>query len=312
VPAGGRTWLSGASSKDAADGSFGSYRGEPVTIGGTWDDSFEAQTAMWSTSVGDWKSWNGPLDDAVGAIWKSRGESWAQAANGAYDARWRTALITLKAHWGARDPGDLYLRFAHEMNGDWTDWNVRVGEEANFRAALTRFSNLRYQIIPQAHMVLCPNDGSNTGIDVRQLFVGKDGQNRAVVDVYATDSYNQYPHLTDYAGITASFSKTGSGGAPVGIEAHRAYAKSVGVPFAVSEWGNCGVASECAGGGGEAPAYVQAFNDWARSHAGDVTRPAAGQLLYEVQFNLWNRFLLHPGSPQPQTAARYAALIWGR
>jgi hypothetical protein len=312
IPPGGTTWLSGAASRYAADGSFGGWRGEPVTIAGTWDDSFEAQTALYSITVGDLKDWNGPLDEAIGAIWKSRGESWAQAAAGAYDARWTTALTNLKNAWGSRNPANLYLRFAHEMNGGWTDWNVQPGEEASFRTALTRFSTLRYQLLPQAHLVLCPNDGTGTGIDVRNLFVAQDGQGRRVVDVYSTDTYNQYPHRTDYQDIMASFSTKDSSGAPVGVEAHRAFAQSSGVPFAVSEWSNCGIASDCDGGGGESPAYVRAFNDWARAHAGDVRNPVAGQLLYEVQFNLWPRFLFYPDSQQPGTAAAYVAATWGQ
>jgi len=310
-PAAG-AWLSGAASQYAADGSFGAWRGEPVTIGGTWDDSLEEQTALDSLTVGDWKNWTGALDEAIGAIWKSNGESWAQAAAGAYDGRWTTALTNLRAAWGSRDPAKLYIRFAHEMNGTWTAWNVQPGEEADFRAALTRFSALRYAILPRANIVLCPNDGTSTGIDVRTLFVARDTQGRRVVNVYSTDTYNQYPHRTDYADIMSSFGATSGSGAPVGIEAHREFAQSVGVPFAVSEWGNCGVASDCDGGGGEAPAYVRAFNAWTRSHAGSLGSPVAGQVLYEVQFNLWDRFLLYPVSLQPATATAYAGLVWGR
>jgi hypothetical protein len=305
------TWLSGASSSFAADGSYGTWRGEPVTVGGTWDDSLYEETAL--DSLSGWQNWTGALDEAIGAIWKPTGESWAQAAAGAYDSRWTASLTNLKAKWGSRDPAKLFIRFAHEMNIEG-DWSVTPGEEADFRAALTRFSTLRYQIMPLAQIVLCTNDGTGTGIDVRDLFVARDGQGRRVVNVYATDTYNQYPHRTSYQDIMASFNDTDSSGAPVGVEAHREFAQANGVPFAVSEWGNCGIddASVCEGGGGEAPAYVQAFNDWARAHSGSLSDPVAGQLLYEVQFNLRKQFELFPSNAQPQTADAYAALVWGK
>jgi hypothetical protein len=310
-PVAGARWLSGAASKAAVDGSFARWRGEPVGIVGTWDDSREAAAEIYSLDR-DLAAWRGPIDIAVGAIWS--GQTWGNAASGAYNPQWTRTLQQLKAKTAGHGiPQDkVFIRFAHEMNGNWTDWNVKPGQEANFRSAISRFSALRYDIMPQAKVVLCPNDGTSSGqADPRSLFVGKDGSGRRVVDVYCVDTYNQYPHRTDYGAISASFSNT-SGGIPVGVEAHRQFAQAQGVPFAIGEWSSCGVPSECAGGGGEAPEYVRAMNDWIRRNSGDINDPKPGQVIYEVQFNLWNRFFFYPNAPQPRTAAMYASLSWGQ
>jgi hypothetical protein len=310
-----KSWLSGAGGADAASGSFGTWRGSAIGVGGSWDDdSIDTQTNQWTLREGPWNTWAGPLDIAVGGIFKNNGETWAAAATGAYDSRWTTALNNIKTKLGTRSPGNLYLRFAHEMNGDWSDWNVTTANAANFRAAMTRFSTLRYQVFGQSNypkLVMCVNDGTSAGqAGPADLFVATDSTSRKVVDVYCADSYNMWPHRTTAADVASAFGAT-SGGNPVGLEAHRLFALSHGVPFSVGEWGNCSSQSLCAGGGGEAPEYIKAMNNWFRAHDGDVAHPVAGQLLYEVYFNIGNDFALHPTSVQPTTASTYTSLVWG-
>jgi hypothetical protein len=309
------TWLSGVGIDLGNNNAAGiaTWRGEPLGVLGGWDDTKEAQTNIYTLDVGVMKTWNGPMDIAVGAIYS--GETWANAANGSYDARWRTSLTNMKKKLGSRDPNLVNIRFAHEMNGNWTDWKVPTGQEANFRAALIRYSNLRYEVFGTTNapqIVLCPNDGTSSGMaDFRNLFVAKDSQGRKVVDLMAVDSYNSWPNRTDKSAIISAMSNT-SGGIPVGVEAHRKYAESVGVPFAVGEWGNCASNSLCDGGGNESPAYVQAMNDWFRAHAGDPASPKAGQVVYEAYFDLWDQYQLFPVKSQPQTSSAYAALVWGK
>ena len=90
APGPGR-WLSGAGGQKVDDGSFARWRGEPMTVAGTWDDNDERMVRMRSF-CDDWKHWNKPIDVAIGALERDKGESWAKAATGAYDARWRTTL----------------------------------------------------------------------------------------------------------------------------------------------------------------------------------------------------------------------------
>jgi hypothetical protein len=114
------------------------------------------------------------------------------------------------------------------------------------------------------------------------------------------------------AGFTRKINGQYPNGMPLGIEKHRRFAASVGVPFAIGEWSNnADPTSDGDGGGGESPLYVQQFNAWLRAHSGDVAHPAPGQILYEIHFNLWSQFQFWPVTIQPRTAAAYRALPWG-
>ncbi len=307
-------WWSGAASDEAADGRFGEWRGSPVAIGGTWDNGNKEQIEMRTICPGGpWANWDQRLDIAIGAIDVDAGESWSAAAGGAYVERWRAHLQRLAECWGARDPALVYIRFAHEMNLP-QKWRVHAGEEADFVKAITLYSDLRYEIIPSAKIVLCPNDGTSPelmGLDVRRLWPGKDAQGRPVADLYAVDSYNQAPHVNDPASFTKKINASYDNGAPLGIEKHRQFAEANGVPFAVPEWSNSGD-PQATFGGGESPLYIREFNSWVRAHAGDPSDPKPGQVLYEIHFNLWEQFRFWPETQQPQTADVYRTLPWGR
>jgi hypothetical protein len=192
-------------------------------------------------------------------------------------------------------------------------WSVAVGEGAQFVAAITRFSNLRYQILPKANIVLCPSDGTDSDlkVDVRQLWPGRDAKGRLVANIYGIDTYNGYVVVKNGSEFRDKLLRLDSHGWLFGMETHRAFAESVGVPFVVSEWSNNGDPKD-PGHGGEAPDYVRLMNDYFREHSGDPGHPRPGQLLYEVQFNILHQFTLLPTKIQPQTAAAYRSLSWGR
>ena len=216
------TWLSGASGDGAASGAFGTWRGTPIGIGGTWNDSVDAEVNEWTIQPGaEWGTWSGP-----------------------------------------------------------------------FRA-------LQLAILPGSHLVFCPNDGTSASLslDWRAAFPGNQ-----YVDVMSVDSYNQYPWVNTFADFQSKINTTNSYGAPVGIEKHRLYSASVGLPFAVSEW-----ASNASMG--DAPFYIDCMKNWFNTNAGT----GAGQLLYEIYFNVLNYnsgvFALYPTNTQPKTAAEYVALF---
>jgi hypothetical protein len=293
------TAMSGASGSGAADGTFAAWRGSPLQIGGTWNDSYDAQTAEWSVQPGaEWGSWNADLDVAVGAIYADRGETWAAAAGGAYDARWRTALTNLERAWGSRT-GVLHIRFAHEFNGSWTPWAVTGATAPDFVASWKRFRALQKQILPTAMLVFCPNDGSSASqnLDWRKAFPGK-----AYVDEMSVDSYNQYPFVTTSAGFAAKITSVDSYGAPIGIEMHRRFAASVGLPLAISEWSSNSTM-------GDGAVFVREMHSWIEKNAG--TGP--GQVPYEIMFNVagYNNgaFEMFPATAMPGAAAMYASLF---
>jgi hypothetical protein len=294
-----------------ADGAWEKWRGSAAGIAGVWDDTKAAQVEVWSICGGQYKNWNKPLDLAMGAIYRSSGESWSAAANGAYDKRWTQVLTTMKKCWGSRDPGKLFIRFGHEMNLT-NDWKVAAGEEDKYVQTFRRLAGIRDQVFPGAKLVFSPNEGSASGSgDVRKLWPGKDANGRNYADVYAVDAYNWWPHVTTAAGFQEKINKVAGNGAPVGIEKHRQYAESLGAPFAMSEWSNRAVASD-GGGGGESPTFVQEYNAWLRSHAGDPENPRPGQVLYDVHFNLWDEYQFWADTRQPRTAEAYRKLPWGR
>ena len=291
------TWLSGASGDGAANGTFGNWRGTKSTIGGTWNDTYDGQINQYAVQPGfEWGAWQGDLDVAVGAIFTARGETWAAAANGAYDARWRAALGKLKSGWGART-GTLHIRFAHEFNGDWIPWKVRGTDAADFVATWKRFRALQKEILPRHLLVWCPNDGtsSSLGLDVRKAFPGA-----AYVDEMGVDSYNNWPWVNTSTDFAAKILRVDSYGAPVGLERHRQFAASHGLPLAIPEWSN---ASDV----GDAPNYITEFYNWVKKNAG--TGP--GQISYEILFNVGGFgggvYQLYPATKMPQSAARYAA-----
>jgi hypothetical protein len=286
------TWLSGASGAGVADGTFGTWRGSPTPIAGTWADNNEAQVELWQLWQGfEFGSWQGDLDIAVGAI--GPGESWAAAATGAYDARWRQSLTNLARLWAGR-PGQLYIRFAHEFNGNWYPWSVTGASVADFRTSWIRYRAIQQQVFPAAQLVFSPNSETSWGSDLdwRQAFPG-----RQYVDVMAVDYYNMYPFTSTAAQFAATSLAYDRWGAPRGLQRHQEFAASVGLPFAVAEWGNNADF-------GDSPAFVQAMADFFRANAG--TGP--GRLRYEIYFNVvWdgNPFALWPSTNAPNASGAY-------
>lgn len=292
------TWASGAAGDGAADGDFGAWRGAPIDIAATWNDSLDAQTAQYTIQPGaEYADWDGDLDLSVGAIYSEEGETWQQAAEGAYDDRWRTALEAI-ATARADTSGTLYLRFAHEFNGDWEPWAVTGDDAPAFRDAWVRFRALQQEILPDAQLVFCPTSetSSSLGLDWRDALPPAGS-----VDLLSVDYYNQYPYVDDVGGFEERLGATDGEGAPRGLEAYRMFAESQGLPLAISEWSSNADM-------GDAPVFVEQFHTWVATHAG--TGP--GQIPYEIHFNVGDfgdaQFQFFPDTRQPEAAAAYARL----
>ncbi|MCW2777302.1 MAG: hypothetical protein JWN17_1027 [Frankiales bacterium] len=287
------TWASGVSG-GTTDAGFAAWRGSDLDVAGTYIDDDKSQLGVWPLLPGgDYDRWTGDLDLAVGAIgWD---ESWDAAAQGAYDDRWRASLQKIEKLWDRRDRGQLYLRFAHEMNGTWYPWNVTPEKTAAFKTAWKRYRALQQEVVPEAKLVFSVNRETLSGIDWRTAFPG-----RSQVDVVSVDYYDQDPHVTTAAQWTAEAHATDRWGGPKGLLAHQAFAKSVGLPFAVSEWGNDATL-------GEAPLFVTRMHRFFARNAGD----GPGELLYEVYFNPkgadGGKWALWPETRQPATARAYRA-----
>ncbi|MGY1740269.1 MULTISPECIES: glycosyl hydrolase [unclassified Blastococcus] len=287
-------WLSGASGPGIVTGEFADWRGRDVEIAGTWSDNNEAMVNHWQLQPdAEYGEWDRPMDVAIGAI--GEGETWAEAADGAYDDRWRESLTELRDLWADR-PGTLYVRFAHESNGNWYPWSVDASEREDFITAWRRFRTLQQEVYPQSQLVFCMNRESvDTGFDWRESFPGAE-----YVDVYAVDYYNQYPYVATAEDWQAALLQTDQYGAPKGLQAHLDFAREVGLPMAVSEWS--GMAEN-----GDSPAFIRGMHAFFAANGGT----GAGDLLYEILFDVDiddNNFVLYGDTRMPDSAEAYREL----
>ncbi|MBC3761550.1 glycosyl hydrolase [Quadrisphaera oryzae] len=298
-----RQWISGASGEGVADGSYAAARGTEVGVSATWFDNNEAMLKLYTLQPGEeFDGWDKPLDVSLGAIdMDDEGESWAEAAAGAYDDRWRQSLTLLRDVWGSRQ-ATCYIRFAHEMNGNWYRWKVVASDVDAFKTAWGRYRAIQQQVFPASKLVLCFNRESvQSGYDWRDLYPGQ-GQ----VDVMGVDYYNQFPAVDTAEEWDAAMTLKDPFGGPKGLQGHLDFAKEVGLPLAVSEWS--GNADE-----GDHPVFVQKMHEFFSRNGG--TGP--GEVLYEVQFNVDmqganGKFLLiSPQTRMPESEKAYTSLRWG-
>ncbi|TNM67597.1 hypothetical protein FHN55_09065 [Streptomyces sp. NP160] len=263
----GEAWLSGASGDGAADGALGEWRGDPVDIVGTWADVGDNQTQLYSIAPGgEVADFDGAIDIAPGGLLE--GDTWAAAADGAYDDRWRESLTRMAELRQGR--GTTYVRPFHEFNlGGW-NWSVSPGDAEDFKAAWARYRAIQQEAFPDAQLVYGVNvTSSGTDLDWRTTWPGSDQ-----ADVLGVDTYNGWPTITSADEFDAQLDARGDDGIPVGLQAYSEQAEQWGVPLAVPEWsGRAGM--------GDEPAYVEGMVDWFDANAGD----GPGQLAYEILFN---------------------------
>jgi hypothetical protein len=292
-------WLSGACCEEAANGSFGNWRGEPVTIATTWGDTDAAnQTYMWGMDI--YTNWNQGLDIAPGFIAKGTSENMAGAASGAYEGRWRQAMANVRAKWGQKKV--MYIRPAHEMNGNWYPWSVTPANVNDFKRAWVRYYNIIQQELVQkgynAKVVINFNKDPVSSVPTEQMWPGDQ-----YVDVVGVDFYDMWPSYPNQAAWDADFMATENG--PRGLGTWQQFARSHGKPLSFPEWGaNPGSLSDN-------PFYIQKMHQFFTANAG--TGP--GQVLYEIYFNTnangVYKGAIYPSTLVPNAAAMYRSLTFG-
>ena len=296
-------WLSGASGSEAANGTFGRWRGARVEIIGTWINDPAVypfgRKIPGCGSCGELRSWTGPVDVAIApAKW----HGWAAEARGRNDAFWRaTARNLAKARAGK---GTTYVRPYYEFNGDWFRYSVRKGEEKKFVKAWERVARIFRAELPGVKMMLgTAASGHGKRISVAKAYPRG-------VDVLSIDYYNEWP----FCRTKACFAKKiKTGGGVNSLERLRRLAAKKGDPVMISEWGNAGRRRHSrSGGGGESVAFMSAWHSWLGKHAGT----GRGRVLGEIYFNIDGydaRFELRvrgrTTKVMPKTAARYRQLF---
>lgn len=306
-PAPTGTWLSGQSDTiTTKNGSFATWRGRSVEIGGNWGpevNSLMAEGPSYEITQGGSGAYaNVPaIDYAIGAF--GTGTTWSQAASGTMDTVWTQTVLALKSAWGTRAASKCFIRIAHEFNGNWYPWKVAPADVTNYINGFRRFANIIRNNFPGAQIVWCMNAGSSYSYDIRSLYPGD-----AYVDVIATDDYNRDPFVSTKAAFDAQIISDSTTGGTLGIETVRQLALSHGKPFALSEWSNSGV--DNGGGGGESPVFMTETYNWLSAHGGT----GAGNALYETLFNVpgyGDHYSIYPESLETgntTTAAEYKRL----
>lgn len=221
----------------------------------------------------------------------------ALSALGAYDARWKKSLTTLKA-LRSKASGPTYIRFAHEMNCNWYPWSVNSTHYKSFMTAWKRYRAIQKKVYPKATLVFSVNRESiGAGMDWRKFFPGK-----KFVDAVSVDFYNNDPYVSTAAQRKASLGQKDSYGAPKGLATYVAFSKRMGLPLGISEWsGNADF--------GDSPVLVSSLLGYVKAHAG----AGAGRIRYEILFNVRgynNKFALYgPGVAMPASSRNYRSLF---
>ncbi|TAH32478.1 hypothetical protein EYC59_05915 [Candidatus Saccharibacteria bacterium] len=278
------SWKSGAGMDSSltggvnrvVNGDFAAWRGTPTLISTVWADASYGQATglNFLDAGGTYGTWTGDLDLTCGGIWASDGDSWADAASGAWNSshrmwqRWSAILTNAQTKWTRIARGTLYLRLAHELNGNWYDWEVTPAQVADFKTAWQRFYSLKQSLFPDAQLVF-NTTGATRGqaYDWRTIWPGD-----SYVDVYSVDWYADNYYQVNILGHSGS---DGYGG-PVGLNEHFAFAVSHNKPFAISEWGVDPIY-----GRGDDPQYIQFVHDFCVANGGT----GAAKLNYESYFN---------------------------
>jgi len=294
-------WHSGASGEGVADGSLGTWRGSPIQIAGTFSDTTaDVQTNL--DSLGEYAGYTGDLDIAVGGLAEGSDETWAEAAKGAYVPRWTQAMQKLKsARSGAS--GTTYVRFAHELNGNWFSWKVDSSNVEDFKTAWRLFHDVLKQEFPEAKLVFCANSGNHADIGVPAMWPGDD-----VVDVVGVDFYAGW-QPSDPNGWQQHLNDTEPGNSPRGIGAWLAFAKEHGEPISFPEWG-----LDPGNGSLDDAAFIQSMHDFMAANAATPGADNAGKVLYDLYFNCKHggdtRWLINDPA-NPKAGETYRSLQWG-
>jgi len=285
-------WRSGASGMEALDGTFGKWRGKPVTAVSVWCDGPESlQTNL--DAVDAYQNYVGDMDVAVGGL--VRGETWKQAAAGKYVARWTKAMRTLRAK--RKGKGTTYVRIAHEMNGDWMAWGMNASTLKYYIKGYRLYASIVRKEFPEARLTWSPNGGNHTNVTIDQMYPGDD-----VVDVIGPDIYDGWPDVTSAAVFNETATLWLTPGSPRGILAWQSWAEEKGKPLALPEWGIIH---------GDHPDFIIGVHDVMARYAGQKGKVSnAGRFVYDVYFNAEDEFKL-VGGDNPKSAAAYKARTWG-
>ena len=283
---------------NARAGTFGTWRGRPVSLGLDYLDHGSRSSLFASLdSPGYWIDYPGrKLVLGVPIIDDAKAMTFAAGAAGTYDAHF-TNLATALVRGGH---ADAVLRVAWEANGSFSPYFTT--DTAAFRTYWRRVVAAMRAVAGQHFQFdLCM---SNTSGPWGDRYPGDD-----VVDILSTDVYDfDYSDPGHTKTGAQRFSAIRGGGAGLDYLTRLA-ARTTGSaavptgasrPIAVGEWSGCALGDFGGMGGGDDPAWVQAFHDWLA---------AQPRVVYESYFNDIGGSDDILNGRLPRQAARYRQLF---
>lgn len=294
------TWFSGASGAKVSDEMFGSWRGTPLEAIGTWvnDPAIYPFTPSnpGCPECGEYLDWSGLADIGLSPdkVW----QGWDAEAAGVNDSWWHRIGMNLRLEWSRRSRGLWYLRPYYEANGDWFTYAIGT-KTAAFKTAFARTAAILRAEFPEARIMLgtaCATPGVNRPL------VSDIWPDDASFDLLSVDFYNTYPWVNS---ASAFQTKITSGAGANSLDQLRILAGQHGKKMVVSEWGSASVNN--GGGGGDAPEFFTAMNNWLVQHQDQVEM----EIYFNVDEGYPERYYLWNGGinpSQPVSAARYVTL----
>lgn len=265
-----RPFVSGASCRGVADGTFETWRGLEVGLAGTW----VYDGALWPLdSGGEYRRWTGDVDFSPQYKFDGR-FSWAELSRGDYDDRLVADLTALRTAWGSRR-ATLYYRFQHEFNGDWYPWSVSDEDIPDFISGWRRFAALFRSVFgydERFRIVWSPNAGT-VSANIRNIADAYPGSR--YLDVIGIDIYDFFASTTE-GEFDASIAAVDDGGGPVGLGAWRQFAEESGRPLALTEWGQQH---------GDNPVYMRKMHEFLDTWRYTGKGSPAGRIVYDIYFN---------------------------
>jgi hypothetical protein len=302
VPPPGKSWLSGVADGPTIIHDWAKFRGTATTYARTWADSDSNNMQnLYTLAAVKGTGYSGVLDLCVGGP-----SDWADAARGGYDLKWRGQCRKILELWGNLRRLDISM--AHEFNNiPGYAWTVSGPEQADFRNAWARWYGIVQDELVRmgknAKVVLSCNSDTNGGWTLKNGL-----PSISTFDYVGVDNYNFWPATPDQAAWDKTYDSF-KGDVPRGIGAWIAFARKIGKPITVPEWG-------CAPGGNfpvDDPFYITMMNKTFASIApADPYNPGAGELAGEAYFNAYlARGRLYPQNPSAPKVARVYLDLWG-
>jgi hypothetical protein len=185
------------------------------------------------------------------------GATYAEAVTGAYDSHWECLATSIIQN----NPGtyEIVVRPSHEMNGEWTAWEVggkRQAEIPDFITSWKRFHGV-FRKVPGGDRFRFSFSTTEGGSDPRPMWPGDEFVDFVSQDVYFKPKSMGLDGWETEDALEAWKSRAENRYDAWRLGAMYDFAKARGKPFQIDEWGVSGP---------NAGVFVKAMAEWLRAH----------------------------------------------